>query len=299
MICVNIVGGLGNQMFQYAFGQALSSITNSPVGYIDDMFTSYKTTHNGSELEHVFDISLNKVTKPELAHVLGTLTSQPLFRRMANNQLIRYLMPKSFLHEDRFDVAYMNQLVKQGQSLYLQGYWQNYKYAASVRENVLRSFTFSKPLLGLNLTHAMTMNLTESVSLHVRRGDYISNPRAQVKHGVLPIEYYVRAIELIRDRTGVSELMVFAFSDDLEWVSNTLKTRVANLILVEGNSGGNAHFDMHLMSKCKHHIICNSTFSWWGAWLDRLAKGIVVAPKHWFADGTDATSLIPRDWCRI
>lgn len=299
MICINIIGGLGNQMFQYAQGRAIAKASGLTVVYTDDMFASYKTTHNGSELERVFALSLNKITERQLASILGRVYRLPAVRRAANHRLFRRAMPRAFLHEDDFQGSDALLTFDQGSDYYLQGYWQNFHDVDLVRDEILKDFTFSKPLSGFNQALAMQMSEAESVSLHVRRGDYVANPKANSKHGVLPLDYYLKAIGLIKAKIGSADFRVFAFSDDLEWVASTLKPLVPNLILVEGNARQNANFDMHLMSRCKHHIICNSTFSWWGAWLGQTEGGMVIAPDKWFADGSDASALIPNNWYRL
>lgn len=299
MICVNIIGGLGNQMFQYAFGRAVGKATGLAVAYTDDMFRSYQTTHNGSELVGVFGLSLERCSERRLAKMLGSVRCLPAVRRAANQRVLRRAMPSAFKHEDDLQVKGGLLSFDQAQDYYLQGYWQNTRYVDSVRDEILKDFTFAQPLTGLNHTLAMQMTASESVSLHVRRGDYVANPKAQLKHGVLPLEYYLQAIQLIKAKTESVDLKIFAFSDDMEWVARILKPHVPELILVEGNSGQSAHVDMQLMSLCKHHIICNSTFSWWGAWLGKGTGGTVVAPDKWFADGSDASGLLPRDWCRL
>lgn len=299
MICVNIIGGLGNQMFQYALGRAVAKESGLKVVFIDDMFTGYHITHNGSELERAFALSLERCSRQQLSMILGRVRSLPIVRRAANQRFLRRAMPRTFKHEDDLQLTGVLPSIDQAQDYYLQGYWQNTRYVDSVRDEILKDFTFAQPLTGLNHTLAMQMTASESVSLHVRRGDYVANPKALSKHGVLPLEYYLQAIKLIKAKLGFVDLKIFAFSDDMEWVARILKPHVPELIMVKGNSGQSAHVDMLLMSLCKHHIICNSTFSWWGAWLGKDTGGTVVAPDKWFADGSDASGLLPKEWCRL
>lgn len=299
MICVNIIGGLGNQMFQYAFGRAVAKESGLKVVFIDDMFTGYRITHNGSELEPAFALSLERCSRQQLSMILGRVRSLPIVRRAANQRLFRRLMAETFRHEDDLQITGGIPRINSAKDYYLQGYWQKIQYVDSVRYEILNDFTFAQPLSGLNLSLATQMAASESVSLHVRRGDYVASPKAQLKHGVLPLEYYIQAIKCIMAKSESVDLKIFAFSDDMEWVARNLKPHVPELILVEGNTGQAAHIDMHLMSLCKHHIICNSTFSWWGAWLGYAGRGMVVAPKQWFADGADSSALMPSHWVRL
>jgi hypothetical protein len=181
--------------------------------------------------------------------------------------------------------------------MYLNGYWQSEKYFKSA-EDKLRSelCLFDKP------DEANQKILDEivqcpAVSLHIRRGDYITNPSAALVHGVCSLDYYHSAIRHIT--AHVENPYFFVFSDDPQWVKDNLKIGYP-VQFVEANGPDRGAEDMRLMKSCRHHIIANSSFSWWAAWLnDRLDK-IVVAPRIWFLDTKiDTKDLIPEQWHRI
>ena len=136
-----------------------------------------------------------------------------------------------------------------------------------------------------------------SVSVHIRRGDYVTNRHTNAVHGVCPLSYYKKAMKFIEDRVAQPEY--FVFSDDLDWVKGNLQTH-SKVRFVDNNRESNSYNDMHLMSLCKHSIIANSSFSWWGAWLGGNKDKIVVAPSQWFRDRElDSSDHIPSSWYRM
>lgn len=136
---------------------------------------------------------------------------------------------------------------------------------------------------------------TQSVCIHIRRGDYVENPHTNQVHGILPVEYYAKAIQMIRD--SLNSPSFFIFSDDPKWLREQAIFKGMNII---SNTKNKDWEEMYLMSQCSHHIIANSSFSWWGAWLAENPDQIVIAPKKWFNDESfERTDKIPDDWIRI
>ena len=181
--------------------------------------------------------------------------------------------------------------------MYLNGYWQSEKYFKSA-ENKLRS-----ELCPVNqLSEAGRKMLDEilhcpAVSLHIRRGDYITNPSAAAVHGVCPLDYYYSAVRHIA--AHVQNPRFFVFSDDPQWAKGNLRIGFP-VRFVETNGPNNGLEDMWLMKSCRHHIIANSSFSWWAAWLNDSRDKIVIAPRVWFLDRKlDDSNLIPEQWHRI
>jgi hypothetical protein len=137
-----------------------------------------------------------------------------------------------------------------------------------------------------------------SVSLHVRRGDYVTDPSAAAVHGTCDLGYYRSAVEHVARATGAQPVL-FVFSDDPDWVAANLDLP-QEMHLVRNNDASTNYEDLRLMSACRHHVIANSSFSWWGAWLDPRSDAITVAPRRWFAAGTpDARDLVPERWARV
>lgn len=180
---------------------------------------------------------------------------------------------------------------------YLQGYWQSERYFLKHKGTIRSDFTFRQPPSGQNAELSRTILNSVAVSIHVRRGDYVSNAKTFAKHGTCTPEYYFKAIEIVRQR--VPEARFFAFSDDPQWVAEVLAPRYPGLVLVDHNQAEDSYNDMRLMSLCWHHIIANSSFSWWGGWLNPDPGKIVIAPRNWFANGKDSTDLIPETYIRL
>lgn len=250
-----VTGGLGNQMFEYAFLMALRS-----KGYkvtIDTSYYDYVKMHNGYELERVFGIQESLVNKQGL-HLLWL-------------RFLNRFRPKYFYLADdmTFNQAYLDRPAN-----YIWGYWQDERYFKEIELSVRDIFKFQN-IDEHNKTIAQTMSKICSVSLHVRRGDY-----SEFGMNLIGEEYYSKAIEHIRETVG-NELFFYIFSDDAEVAKRIADTMGIRYTMVSHNQGGDSYKDMFLMSQCKHNIIANSSFSWWGAWLNSNKEKIVVAPKNW------------------
>jgi hypothetical protein len=174
----------------------------------------------------------------------------------------------------------------------LNGYWQSEAYFSDIRAQILDDFQFIDPPDSANEDMASCIRESTAVSLHVRRGDYVTNQR----HGTKPIDYYASALGMMSAR--VCEPHFFVFSDDPSWCKQNLHIDYPT-IYVDHNNADTGYKDLGLMSQCQHHIIANSSFSWWGAWLNRNPDKIVVAPEQWFADPSiDTDDLYPADWIK-
>jgi hypothetical protein len=180
--------------------------------------------------------------------------------------------------------------------IYLDGHWQSYHYFDSVEVQLRRDLSFTHLSSAIKASGAKIQS-QEYVMLHIRRGDYISNPSAAQRHGILPLQYYQNAISILGSKLS-KPLRILVFSDDYEWCKENLRTLGGNLEFTSDIDPEGAS-DMYFMSLCKHHIIANSTYSWWGAWLAGK-DGLTIAPKSWFADGhASASDLIPPHWTTI
>jgi hypothetical protein len=188
-------------------------------------------------------------------------------------------------------------ILKAPDNSYLVGYWQTEKYFNSVRPQLLRDFSFKAKPNAKNTATAKQITSTNAVSLHVRRGDYASDATTNQFHGLSPLEYYRRAIELVAGKVKAPHF--FVFSDDPQWCKDNLATGHPTTY-VTNNDGNTGHEDMRLMVQCQHHIIANSSFSWWGAWLDEKPKPIVVAPERWFNDpAVDTKDIYAKGWIKL
>jgi hypothetical protein len=162
---------------------------------------------------------------------------------------------------------------------------------------VRREFCLRDAATGRNAQLAARIASCTAVSLHIRRGDYVSNPTHNAMHGVCGLDYYRRAVQHIGKH--VDEPVFFLFSDDPAWVAENLKID-ASTVLVDHNGPDTPCEDLRLMSRCAHHVIANSSFSWWGAWLNSSSKKRIVAPTPWFQDPSiDTRDLIPEGWVTL
>ena len=291
MIIVKLIGGLGNQMFQYAAAKALALRHHTDVK-VDttelEIDPAGKFTKRHFELG-IFEADIHIATKDELAP----------FLKLGNSKVKRELQRRlPFLYRRLMAVEsgspYHPEFLEYPENTYLSGFWQSELYFTNVAEEIRKDFTFANKIIEGNKELASKISITNSVSAHVRRGDYITNANANQFHGLCSLDYYNQAVSLISAKENGLEL--FVFSDDIAWCKENLKYDFP-VHFVETND---AHGDMYLMSLCKHNIIANSSFSWWGAWLNRNPKKTVVAPKQWVADtSVNTQDLIPGGWIKI
>lgn len=292
MIITQIIGGLGNQMFQYAAGRALSLRNGTELVLDISGFENYEL-HQGFELQRVFAGQFGIASKTDVRGVLGWQSSAGI-RRIISRQPFYIFLNKQFAVEPHFQYWHgINSLPK---DCYLAGYWQSEKYFTDVAAQIRADFAFRQPLEGQNAELARRMREVNAVSLHVRRGDYANNPKTTATHGLCSLEYYQAAIHHVAER--VQQPNFYIFSDDIDWVRNNLNVG-HHCVFVQNNRGADSYNDMRLMSICRHHIIANSSFSWWGAWLNSDPDKIVVAPRKWFANNNDVSDLFPSGWVTL
>ncbi|NVN92664.1 MAG: alpha-1,2-fucosyltransferase [Desulfuromonadales bacterium] len=296
MIIVRLSGGIGNQMFQYAAGRSLATLRKVPLK-LD--LSGFKNTAAGDTIRSfalgTFAITAESAQPEEVRELCGT-HGNPRAKTMQN--LADRLVPMPFktrFREPHFH--YTPDLLRLGNNVYLDGFWQSEKYFRDVRQIIQDEFSFRKPLTGENATMAENIASCSAVALHVRRGDFEANPVTNRYHGTCPPEYYRQAMTLVSGM--VSNPHFFIFSDDPAWCRKNLDPSRA-MTFVDHNTTDSADEDLRLMSLCGHAIIANSSFSWWGAWLIHNPDKVVVAPHKWFNERTINTDdLIPSSWRRI
>ena len=287
------MGGLGNQLFQYATGRALALKYQTELKLdLSFLNSDPKNVYTKRELElHVFNVSANIATDKEVDAFSKRTLIQKIVRKVFPNSPSKYFVAnqKGFEYDEAFE-GYPN-------NSYLNGYWQSERYFATVRDVLLKDLIIKKEMSEqCKLTKGLILN-SNSVSLHIRRGDYVSDKSASVYHGTLSLDYYDKAMSHLNGLH--QDLKVFIFSDDMNWVKENLKL-TNECVYVDFNTGENSVFDMYLMSQCKHNIIANSSFSWWGAWLNQNPHKTVIAPEKWFADkNLNTKDLIPNSWLKM
>jgi hypothetical protein len=277
MVIVEISEGLGNQMFQYATGRALAIRQHSQLLL---NLRWYKLTNYRSYGLCNFKIQTQEADYLTLFPYLRK--SQTVLRAITGQNSKNWVTPSS----NRFDPSVLN---RQG-TTYLTGLFQSELYFQNCSDEIRREFQLKDDLPASLKDIQSQMGQTNSVSLHVRRGDYTG---VTLNNYALPTEYYLSAMRLVESR--IKNPTFFVFSDDPEWVRSNLA--IGRSVVVSG-VGARDYEEMHLMSSCQNHVIANSTFSWWGAWLNPKSDKVVVAPKQWFRQGSDldTTDIVPKSW---
>ena len=202
----------------------------------------------------------------------------------------------TFLERSRM---YENRILEsKNKNLYLDGYWQCENYFLDIREELLVELSIKSSLSKKTIAiDNLISKSTNAVGLHIRRGDYVTNQETLKIHGICSLEYYYKAISLLEDKLG--DCHYFIFSDDTEWAKANLKIK-GDMTIVDHNDGLKSYEDLYLMSKCDHNIIANSSFSWWGAWLNVNKSKIVIAPRKWFNSlDLDDSMIKPSSWLEI
>ena len=279
-------------MFQYAVGRALSLEYGQPLRLDVAGFAGYDL-HQGFELQRIFLCSAKVATEAEVRDILGWQFASGI-RRFLLLPAMAAFRCKGFVVEPSLD--YWPEIMRVPADSYLTGYWQSEKYFHHISEVIRRDFTFKSPLSDINAEIASQLVNLNGVSVHVRRGDYASNPKTTAMHGLCSLDYYQASLRYIAER--VDNPYVFIFSDDIAWAKNNLEVNFP-CRYISHNQGIESYNDMHLMSLCQHQIIANSSFSWWGAWLNVNPDKIVIAPKKWFSKEINTQDLIPQGWVRL
>jgi len=268
MIVVKIMGGLGNQMFQYALGRCMSLkndqkliLDRSP--YLRSFRRRYSLKFFQIEASTSYKFGLN-------------FFKENLF----------YCLEKNFFNFEKSILDNTN--------CYLDGFWQNENYFIDIKETLKKDFTLKDKYYQklINKKYLEQIQNQQSVSIHVRRGDCVKNKKVSKIYKSCSLDYFSNAIEKIN--SYVKNAKFFCFSDDLNWCKNKMKSK--NITFIENTKD---YEEMVLMSNCKHNIISNSTFSWWAAWLNNYKEKIIICPKKWRYDDLNTKSLIPLDWIKI
>ena len=295
MIIVKLQGGLGNQMFQYAIGRRLSILLQTNLkldfSFLNDKTPKANFTIRNYELD-AFNIAGDFSEYTEIKHFYRNNPISKIKRKLGSlkqiNETGHQFNPK---------------ILELKGNIYLNGYWQSEKYFNAIRSNLLSEFSLKNSLLDelegdkSLLQMKELINMTNSVSVHFRRGDYVSDLVTSQFHGTCSMSYYQDAIKRIL--AEIPNPHFFLFTDDQEWVkSQKIIEDFPSTLAITSNM----HLDMYLMSLCKHNIIANSSFSWWGAWLNQNPDKMIIAPKRWFAKddlNQQIPDLIPQNWIRL
>lgn len=281
MIVIRLNGGLGNQMFQYAFGRSLALMRNETLG-LD--LSNYEK-----------NINPDTPRKFELGNFMIMAEILPINERNNSSSLWLRLSQKiNLFFRGDYHMRFHPALLKKKQHIF-DGFFQSYKYFIDYEKIIRNDFSLNFMLTGKAKELAESIILEKSVSVHIRRGDYVTNEKNYQGYGVCSIEYYKEAIKIVSTKQPKAEFYVF--SDDIKWVKENLS--FPDLTVYVSGYGFDDSVEMYLMSLCKYNIIANSTFSWWAAWLNKYPNKIVIAPKKWANISVVTNDLLPVDWLKI
>lgn len=306
MIIVQLCGGIGNQMFQYAAARSLALANNTELKL--DVTTFSESHGRGTQRGYALGVfalagefasaeEILQLKRPKAKKVVRAL------RRIASAAVPSLGSTHIRERHFHFDPGFFD--IRD--NVYLEGYWQSEKYFAKIEDVIRADFAFKYPPEGANSSLSEEIQGPETfgpetfgpetVSVHVRRGDYVTNLKYSRDIGTCPPEYYAEAARVIAEHTKSPSYYVF--SDDPAWARENLSFE-GPVSFVDHNGPESAHEDMRLMSLCKHHIIANSSFSWWGAWLSRHIGKVIVAPACWFKrEDWDTADLVPKGWIKV
>lgn len=288
-IIIKLQGGLGNQLFQYALGRSLLLSCKKKVKYDISWFKNqierdYQLDRLNTVIDLVDDNELRKLRRIKIWG--GKLSFLNKLNKIYGYNLIR----ESGLE---FDPNILQTIAP----AYIDGHWMSEKYFFKIVTQLREEMRPKDKPTGENSKILEAISRQEAVAVHIRRGDYIQERKTNKFHGTATIDYYQKATQHILEK--IASPVFYLFSDDLDWVKENIKIP-AQTIFVSQNGVNKPQEDLRLMYSCKHHIIANSTFSWWGAWLNANSKKIVIAPYQWFADKEINTKdLFPAEWIKM
>ena len=273
---VKLSGGLGNQMFQYALYRRLQS--QGKTVKMDD-FTEYAADNTRpKQLQTAFGITYERCTREELTDLTDAyMNPGARVRRKILGRQTKSYMEKQF----HFDEAVLEQ-----ESAYYEGCWQTEKYFKEIEEELRKSFQFQCEIPKATRQFLSQIEATNAVSIHIRRGDYLNSEVQEVYGNICTDAYYRKAISRMAEL--VEKPTYYIFTNDMDWAKEQMQEE--NFVLIDCNDESTGYLDMLLMSKCQHHIIANSSFSWWGAWLNANPDKIIIAPSKWL-NGRDCSDI--------
>ena len=292
MIIVRLSGGMGNQMFQYAVARAIAINNNTTVGLniydLLDRTPRSNFTFRNYDLD-VFNIQAEIVPQSHIPLQYRSIKAGRVSVYL--NKMRRYIFGGKGKERG---FQYNPSITSIGNSAYIDGYWQSYKYFESIADTIRKDFTLKDSLPEHIQLLERTIHNQNAICVHIRRGDYVGNSF----HEVVFKEYYDQAIVVLQEKTSIEH--IYVFSDDIAWCRDNIVFPYAVTFVGDEYAGEKASGHLALMRACSHFIIPNSSFSWWAAWLSERKDKVVIAPKKWFTRGTiDTTDLIPDTWIRL
>lgn len=295
MIVVKLEGGHSNQLFQYAAGRRLAL----KLGVELLMDLSWFNSIAQGDTQRIYELGEYKIKQNFITNDKFALAKdEPENIKVKLYKITKGRRKPRFIQYREKNHSFDKDVLKLPDNIYLDGFWQNEKYFKDIRPTLLNELELQRPPSAKNGTLLKQIKTSNSVSVHIRRGDYVTNTATNKFHGVMSLDYYRSALNLLKEKNSSKDLHLFIFSNDIGWCKQNIKLG-GQTTFVEGNKKGAE--DMRLMKHCKHNILANSSFSWWGAWLNENPDKIVIAPKIWFQDkkANEETEIVPDSWIRI
>ena len=296
MLIARITGGIGNQLFQYAFIRSLS--INFDQKFKLDL-SWYRNYHKYEKTENPNAATKRKYLldkfniKENILHPLYLSISYRLNNYSILNKFKKYPVLNYFTHSTVNESEFYINKIQNLKNIYLSGFWQKSDLFEKHSDLIRKEFTLKTKLSVENELFLDKIEQSTSVAIHIRRGDLLSRPAAVAEQPYSTEKYYINSINIIKEKLEKPELYVF--SDDIDWVKNNLNFDLPTIFI---NNSGPDYEHFNLMCNCKHQIIANSTFSWWAAWLNNYQGKIIISPKWWYRDPIKNKSIIriPEDW---
>lgn len=294
MIIVKLQGGLGNQLFQYAFARSVSKKLGTDFRLDRGPFDTYYKLHKYS-LQHFRVLEKTAKTTDFLGFVWFR-TRHKLFDTFYKHLRLKSRLMPFYYPEQTF---HFDSSVFKRNNTYFDGFWQTEKYFKDMGSELLEEITLKNKLSEYSESVSREIEKSNAVSIHVRRADYVQDPATEIIWGSCDMDYYKRALDKIM--SFVQNPHFFVFSDDHKWAEENFKSLPFPVTCIKNTAEKN-YEDLILMSRCRHNIIANSSFSWWGAWLNQNRKKIVIGPAQWFKTkkmSTDTKDILPPEWIKL
>ena len=282
-VIANIIGGLGNQMFQYAASYALAKKNGLELKLDLGDYNTFRDRN--FELPYAFDLKFSIASKKDVKNLIGVHSNIYLRRFLYRVGYRKNMLREKpyVLNKDFFDIT---------NSIYLEGYWQNYNYFDSIKKDIRQQFKF-KCLKNEEINFFFQKYKKKNViSMHVRKSDYINNKKNTHLFFNLTNNYYLQAVNFFKLKVTNPHFLIF--SDDVNWVNNNINLQNTSYEILKPSLSPAK--DMALMSLCNHNIIANSTFSWWAAWLNSSVNKIVITPQKWLKKDPQPIGLKIPEW---
>lgn len=296
MVIIKIYGGLGNQLFQYVLYEKFQSMgkeTYADLNFMKELEAENLRFDQLGQIKNVkngiknLGIQMKPAKAADIARLADTGTG------LAGRVRRKFCPSRKHVREGQQAGIFQPQILNLTDA-YLEGYWQCEQYFKDIRNVILQKIQFKECNDVRNRKALEMLRSNDSVSVHVRRKDYASRDLSRIYGGICTAKYYKRAVSIILKK--IENPQFIFFSDDIPWVRQ--KFGMKHAVYADWNYGENDYYDMYLMSQCRHNIIANSSFSWWGAWLNQNKDKTVIAPDRW-TNGYHMADTVCQDWIRL